>query len=232
MGVPQTLVIRFDRAFASWTGTRFIEGLVKCSAGIASISVGENWQFGRNRRGTVGLLRRLGEQHGFRVFGVGEVKLDGSVVSSTEVRRAVQAGDFARAGALLGRAYTVWGTVVAGDALGRTLGFPTANLEVACEQLPPSGVYAVRAERRGKFFDGVANLGLRPSLGKEETERRLEIHLLDFSEDLYGEELEVGFVEFLRGEKHFASFVELREQIARDVEEARRLLGDKRIRGD
>ncbi|HUF61347.1 MAG TPA: bifunctional riboflavin kinase/FAD synthetase [Verrucomicrobiales bacterium] len=227
LGVPETLVIRFDRAFAALTGEKFIGLLLANAPGIASVSVGENWAFGRNRRGSVPLLRRLGAEHGFFVSAVGEVMLDSAVVSSTEVRRAVQAGDFARAGLLLGRPYTVWGTVAPGDGLGRTLGVPTANLEVACEQLPPSGVYAVRVECQGRGYKGVANLGYRPSLGREDQERRLEVHVFDFSGDLYGQEIEVDFYRFLRPEHRFASFVELRAQIARDIEEARAVLGEE-----
>ncbi len=224
LGVPETLVVRFDRAFAALSGEKFISLLLANAPGIASVSVGENWAFGRNRRGTVPLLRRLGAEHGFNVSAVGEVSLDSTVVSSTEVRRAVQAGDFARAGMLLGRPYTVWGTVAPGDAFGRTIGFPTANLEVACEQLPPSGVYVVRVECQGCEWGGVANLGFRPTLGRGDQERRLEVHVFDFSGDLYGQEMEVAFQGFLRPEQRFASFVELRTQIARDIEEAQAAL--------
>lgn len=173
------------------------------------------------------MLADLGERHGFAVYGVPEVRVNGVVVSSTRIREAVRAGDFAAAGLLLGRDYAVLGTVVKGRELGRRIGFPTANLAIENEELPPSGVYAVRATPDGRdagAVNGVANFGVRPTVDSGGTERTLEIHLLDFDGDLYGREMEVTFVKRLRPERKFAGLDGLKARIARDIVEARRVL--------
>ncbi len=177
----------------------------------------------------------LGESHDFAVYGVPAVQMDGQVVSSTLIRQAVRVGDFSKAQRFLGRDYSVFGNVVQGQQLGRQLGFPTANLAVENEELPPNGVYAVRVggslpsllksydsgQAASNTLLGVANLGLRPTVNTGVTERTLEVHLLDFDGDLYGKEMEVSFIKMLRAEQKFASLDELKAQIARDVELAR-----------
>lgn len=221
-GVEVVLVVEFTPAFSERPAEEFVEELVRTApgGGIASISVGQGWRFGKGRGGDVALLRELGEQHGFTVNAVETVSAGGLTVSSTRIREAVAAGDFAVARTLLGREYSVFGTVVEGRRLGRTLGFPTANLTVHSEQLPPTGVYAVRATGRGDSWDGVGNLGYRPTVEGGEVKRLLEVHLFGLGHDIYGEELEVEFVEFLRAERKFSGMEELKEQIARDVERA------------
>ena len=158
-----------------------------------------------------------------------EVEWKGEPVSSTRIRNAVASGDISLASQLLGRGYTVLGEVCHGRALGRTIGFPTANLTLFNEQLPPNGVYAVRGtllgdDPREAPFCGVANLGLRPTVDGGGTRPSLEVHLFDFAGDLYGRRLEVEFVSFLREEKRFGSLALLQDQIARDASHARELL--------
>ena len=153
------------------------------------------------------------------------VHVDGVAARSTGLREAVAAGDFGQAARLLGRPSTVLGTVVAGQQLGRRLGFPTANLALENEQLPPNGVYTVRARLGSDTVLGVANLGVRPSVENGEPTRRLEVHLLDFSRDIYGLEMEVEWVECLRPEQAFSSLEALTAQISRDVAMARQRLG-------
>jgi riboflavin kinase/FMN adenylyltransferase len=223
-GVDHVLVMPFSQETAHMDATAFVESLVAASRPLGFISVGYTWSFGRARGGNIHMLMDLGQAHGFGVYGVPEVQVDGEVVSSTRIREAVRAGDFAQARKLLGRDYTVLGNVVQGRHLGREIGFPTANIAVENEELPPNGVYAV-AVHAPSFpahgLKGVANLGTRPTV-ESAGERALEVHLLDAECDLYGESLEVAFVKHLRHEQKFGSLDELKAQIARDVAEARK----------
>jgi riboflavin kinase/FMN adenylyltransferase len=144
------------------------------------------------------------------------------------IRGAVASGDLARAARLLGREFTILGTVVEGDRVGRKLGFPTANLSAHNEQYPPNGVYAVEARRHAQMLPGVANIGVRPTVKNAGGERLLEVHLFDFHEEIYGEDLEITFRKFLRPEQKFASLEALRQQIQNDAMQARAVLGVKR----
>lgn len=226
VGVGHVLLIPFDETFANRTGEQFVEDLVAAAPaeGIARICVGREWRFGKDRSGDLGLLERLGGEHGFEICGVGMVEVDGARVSSTRVREAVESGDFETAATLLGRPYTVHGRVVEGRKLGRTIGFPTANLAVKREQLPPSGVYAVYATGAGDSWRGVANLGFRPTVEEGGRDLRLEVHLFGLDGDIYGEDLEVEFVARIRGEEKFDGIDALRAQIERDVAGAEALL--------
>ncbi|MCX6890014.1 MAG: hypothetical protein NTX51_00585, partial [Verrucomicrobia bacterium] len=179
-----------------------------------------NFLFGHKRSGDVQLLKRLGAELGFVVHGLAAVSLDGKAVSSTRIREAIRSGDLDAASQMLGRAYSVCGTVVRGDGLGRKLGFPTANLDATGLALPPNGVYAVHAETGGRRYLSVLNIGHRPTLESPAPQLRVEAHLVDFAGDLYGSELEVSFCERLRPERKFESVGELREQIARDILDA------------
>ncbi len=221
--IRHVLAVNFTREFAEQPGGEFIEALVEAASegGVGSIAVGESWKFGKGRSGNVELLRELGEKHGFAVNGVETVLVDGMKVSSTRIREAVAAGDFEVAKTLLGRSYTVFGTVIEGRKLGRTIGFPTANLTVHSEQLPPTGVYAVRATGYGDSWDGVGNLGYRPTVEGGKVKRLLEVHLFGLEHEIYGEELEIEFVSFLRAEQKFEGIEELKTQIGRDVEAAK-----------
>lgn len=223
LGVEHLLVIRFDAAFAATPPEAFVDELVTCAKPLREICVGHEWSFGKGRAGNLALLKELGERDGFHVVGIPPVTVNGEVVSSTAIRRAVEAGDFARAASMLGREYTILGTVVPGQQLGRQLGFPTANLSAHSEQFPPDGVYAAEARLDGEVMRGVANLGCRPTVAGEKSNRLLELHLFDLDREIYGADVEVRFVEYLRAEQKFGSLDELKAQIARDVEAARRL---------
>jgi riboflavin kinase/FMN adenylyltransferase len=207
----------------------FVRNLAAAARPLAAVCVGHQWSFGKGREGNLELLAHLGAELHFEEIGVPEVEWEGEPVSSTRIRHALAAGNLTLASGLLGRGYTVFGEVCHGRALGRTLGFPTANLGLFNEQLPPNGVYAVRVallaeDGRELPYRGVANLGLRPTLEGGEETPSLEVHLFDFDGDLYGRRLEVEFVSFLRAEKRFASLTLLQEQIARDALLARSLL--------
>lgn len=224
LSVPCTLVCPFDGARAQTPAGDFIRELAAACRPLGFISVGLTWKFGQGGKGNIHLLTDLGSELGFSVYGVPPVTIDGEVVSSTLIREAVNAGDFSRAALLLGREYTVFGTVVEGRQLGRQIGFPTANLQVAFEQFPPAGVYAVRVLREGEWLPGVANLGTRPTIAPENRTRTLEVHLFDWSQDLYGQDLEVLFVRHLRPERKFNDIAELRSQIESDASHACRIL--------
>ena len=270
LGVDTTLVIHFDKPFSEQTGESFLralahdlshstdpEGSVSSvvpflnSPTLNSLCVGSNFVFGHKRGGNVALLKKLGKELNFTVHGLAAVSLDGKPVSSTRIREAIVAGDLDAASQMLGRAYSLAGTVIRGDRLGHELGFPTANIDVTGLALPPNGIYAAQVWSPGFSRSGpatpslaapksdeggtlaprpsplalfphraVLNIGTRPTLKNPKPELRVEAHLLDFDGDLYGQELEIIFVEKLRDEKKFPSLNDLRAQIGRDIEDA------------
>jgi riboflavin kinase/FMN adenylyltransferase len=221
LGVRHLLIIPFDSAFAATPPDTFIRQLAAAANPLREICVGHQWSFGKGRAGNLEMLEQLGDELGFTEVGVPAVEIDGQIVSSTLIRQAVECGDLDRAARLLGRDYTVLGTVVEGAHLGRTIGFPTANLSAHNEQFPPDGVYAVEASLDGERLRGVVNIGVRPTIANASGERVLELHLFDFTRDIYGADIEVVFRRFLRPEQKFPSLEELRDQIARDVADAR-----------
>jgi riboflavin kinase/FMN adenylyltransferase len=222
LGVGHLLMITFDKEFAATEPEEFVQQLVKYSNPLREICVGHEWSFGRNRRGNLDLLKKLGRQFDFHVVGIPPVTVNGELVSSTTIRRALEAGDLTKAAAMLGREYTILGTVVRGDDLGGKIGFRTANLTAHNEQFPPNGVYFAQARLDGAVYPGVINLGHRPTVSTGQ-ERVLEIHLLDFDRDIYGKDLEVRFLQYLRPEKKFENVEALARQIDVDVRRAREL---------
>jgi riboflavin kinase/FMN adenylyltransferase len=218
LGMENILLMAFDKKFSEQTGEQFIRGLARDLGpkGIYSICVGAEFVFGHKRSGNVALLKKLGAELHFQVHGLSALALDGRTVSSTRIRDLIRPGDFDDASQMLGRPYAISGKVVTGDKLGRQLGFPTANLDVAGLVLPPNGVYASLTRYKGKLYRVAMNIGIRPTMAAG-MQLRVEAHLLDFRGDLYGAELEIEMGEKLRDEKKFASPGELREQIARDV---------------
>lgn len=224
MGADALLLLHFDAALCRMPGETFIRTLAADLGEIQSICVGSNFVFGHNRGGNVQLLQRLGAELKFAVHGVASVALDGHLVSSTRIRGCIQSGNLDLAGQMLGRAYSLSGKVVKGDELGRTLGFPTANLDCAGLALPPGGVYAVRVNHAQGAHQGVLNIGVRPTVSQAQAVVRVEAHLLGFQGDLYGQELELTGFQKLRDEIKFASLKELQEQIGRDAQDARRVL--------
>ncbi len=223
LGVGHLLVVRFDLQFAATPPEKFVQNLVRHARPLRQICVGHEWSFGKNRAGNLALLQKLGAEHDFEVIGIKPVAVAGVVVSSTAIRSAVESGDFATAATMLGREYTILGTVKRGAQLGHKLGFPTANLSAHSEQFPPNGVYAAEAKLNGSVLRGVANLGYRPTVESARPERLLELHLFDFDDEIYGADVEVRFVRYLRPERKFKNVDELSVQIGRDVQEARAL---------
>ncbi len=219
LGVAHLAVLPFEAARAAQAPEEFVADLVSACRPLGGICVGAAWRFGRGRAGDITLLQKLGRQGGFEVDGISAVRLRGEVISSTAIRLAVARGDLEYAETALGRPYAVLGAVVPGRKLGRQLGYPTANINPDGFQLPPDGVYAARVKLDGNPRRAMVNLGCRPTVGADSA-RVLEVHVPDFDGDLYGCELEVEFLRFLRPEQKFASLDDLRVQIARDISAA------------
>ncbi len=221
LGVKQWVLLRFDRQMAALSPKDFVDRVLAAQLQVTCVCVGEGFRFGRARAGTTAELQALCQPHGIGVRVVGLEKFAGERISSSRIREALTAGEVSEANRLLGRPYTLTGTVVAGQQLGRTLGFPTANLAVPPEKLLPRfGVYSVRVSGQDLPETlGVANLGCRPTVaGRAPT---VEVHLLDWSGDLYGRVLTAHLRQFLRPEQKFSSLAALKAQIAADCASAR-----------
>jgi riboflavin kinase / FMN adenylyltransferase len=221
LGIDAVLLLEFTLEFSKTPPESFIEKLVRAANRLSQICVGQEWTFGANRSGSIRLLEELAPKLGFQVASVPPVLIGERVVSSTLIRSAVESGDLESAAKYLGRDFTILGTVTEGRQLGRRLGFPTANLRAHNELFPPNGVYIAKAFYRGSQYGGVVNIGVRPTIENETGERILELHLFDFDQQIYGEDIEVAFLGYLRPEQKFSGVDQLRTQIQRDVEKAR-----------
>lgn len=230
-GADGVFVRTFDRAFSEHGPEQFARTLLAGVLRARVVVVGENFRFGHKRAGDFGTLRALGATLGFETHAA---SLRGDATgpfSSTRVRAAIAAGDLAEAQAVLGRPHAFSGVVAHGAQRGRTIGFPTANVDGVQEVVPPDGVYAVRVDRLEGASDvatplagGVMNVGLRPTVAQGEPRRTHEVHLFDFEGDLYGARLRVHVLAHLRGERKFGGLDELKAQIARDAAAARQIV--------
>ena len=222
-GMQGVAVVRFTRDMSMWDPETFIRNVLVDWLRVVEVWVGANFLFGHDRAGTFSVLRSLGSRYGFRAEKIDPVRYKDFVVSSTRVRRLIAEGRVDEAGALLGHHYFIDGIVVRGDARGREIGFPTANLNTTNELLPPPGVYATMAGLNGIEHPSVTNIGTRPTFGGGEV--RVESHLLDGARDLYDARLRLSFVQRLRDERPFPDVDALRAQIDADARAARRLFG-------
>jgi riboflavin kinase/FMN adenylyltransferase len=218
--VDRVLCLRFNTRFALQSPQNFIDKLLVEGLGVRYLVIGDDFRFGRDRAGDFALLKQAGEEHGFEVVNMHTFILDGERVSSTRIREALAAGDLNGAEKLLGRPYRMSGRVAHGDKLGRSIGFPTANIHLHRKATPVRGVFVVELYGvAGEPLAGVANVGTRPTA--EGTRTLLEVHVFDFQGDLYGAHVHVDFLHKLRDERRFESFEALKAQIIRDVEQAR-----------
>ncbi len=222
LGIDVLVKIPFTVDFAAMTPEDFVRDVLCGLLGAKEILVGFNYKFGKGRQGNVRTLKKLGEKFGFTVREVEQVSLNGEVISSTKIRRLLKEGDVEHAARLLGRTYAVTGIVVRGDGRGKGLGFPTANIVPKHSIIPSNGVYAARLYVRDKLYDGIANVGMRPTFSKEAL--TIEVHAFDFNEDIYREEVSLYFVKKIREEKKFGSVEGLIRQIGSDIETARGIL--------
>jgi riboflavin kinase/FMN adenylyltransferase len=222
-GLDAVVVLPFTREFAALPAREFVQRYFLERLRVREVVVGHDYCFGRGREGNIDLLREMGRNHGFTVQVVWAVEVEGAVVSSSLIRAMLRLGKVEEAGRLLGRPYGVAGRVVAGKGRGaKLLGIPTANIRPENELLPATGIYAVRVRRGKKILPGAANIGTCPTF--ENGEFSLEVHLLDFSGDIYGEELGVEFVARLREERRFPNIEALAAQIHADIRAAREVL--------
>ncbi len=224
LGVDTLFVCRFDAKMARISADAFVETILHQGFGVSHVVVGHDFAFGNKRGGNAALLREKGNELGFGVTVVEPAKDDSDqIYSSSVIRRYLQEGQPQRAAALLGRLWEMEGRVLPGDQRGRTIGFPTANIDPAEYVRPARGVYSVRAGVKSgdetHWYDGVANLGVRPTV--DGSRLLLETHLFDFAGDLYGSYLRVALVDYLRSERKFESFEALKQQIAADSRQAR-----------
>ncbi len=227
LGVNVLLLAPFTLEFASLTPDQFVERILLRELGVRSVFIGYNYTFGLGGRGTAETLVNWGRRHGFKVFVIPPVTVDGMPVSSTLIRGLLADGDVAGAKKLLGYYPFVEGMVVAGDRRGRTLGFPTANLRLEEGVMAPAnGVYAVKVQVDGGNYPGVANIGIKPTFNGFNCRPEMEVHLLDFQGDLYGKQIKVFLTGRLREEKRFSSPGELVEQIRLDISRARAAFSD------
>ncbi len=224
LGVALIYELRFDREFSAMSAEEFARLVLHEGLGAKHLATGPDFAFGHRRGGDAGFLAARAEALGMGMTVVPILADSGGAVSSTRIRRLLQDGYPERAAIELGRNWTIRGTVSPGDRRGRTIGFPTANIPLGRHLEPARGVYAVTARLAdGRTVSGVANIGRRPTVN-EGTESRVEAHLFDFAEDIYGQDITVALHAFLRAERKFASFDELKRQIAVDAAEARALL--------
>jgi riboflavin kinase/FMN adenylyltransferase len=223
-GVDRVVVLRFDRRMQGMGADEFVDRLLVRGLGVRHMVVGHDFHFARRREGNIETLRAAGAAHGFTVAEIGQFLLEGERVSSSLVREALNRGDLDRATRLLGRPYRMAGRVRLGKKLGRTLGYPTANLALQRKVVPLWGIFAVRVSGAGLVdHPAVSSLGTRPTVNG--TDPLLEVHLFDYDGNLYGQHLDVDFVARLRDERKFESLDALVEQMHRDAAAARAVLG-------
>jgi riboflavin kinase / FMN adenylyltransferase len=222
----RVLCIRFDAHFAAYSADEFIERVLLKGLGVRYLVVGDDFHFGRDRRGDIAMLRAAGKQHGFDVASTPTFAIDGERVSSTRVRAALGAGDLVKAERLLGRPYRMSGRVAHGAKLGSQIGIPTANIHLHRRAAPVRGIYAVEVHGLGAPLAGAASVGTRPTVGG--TRALLEVHLLDFDRNIYGAYLDVDFLHKLRDERHFDSIAEMKVQIVRDIDDTRHFFAGRR----
>jgi len=225
--IDKVLVLRFTRSLAQMSAEDFIDDILVKGLGIRYLVVGDDFHFGAGRRGDFAMLQQAGERYGFQVVHMHTFALDNERVSSTRIREALKDGELGLAEKLLGRVYRMCGRVAHGDKRGRLIGFPTANIHLHRNATPVQGVYAVELFGvENEPVHGVANVGTRPTI--DGTKSLLEVHLFDFSADIYGQYVNVDFLHKLRDEEKFDSFEALKEQILKDADNARAFFNNRK----
>ncbi|MCD6256056.1 MAG: bifunctional riboflavin kinase/FAD synthetase [Deltaproteobacteria bacterium] len=223
LGIDVVICLPFTREFSKVSAREFVEEILLKKIGMKEIVVGYDYTFGHKREGNIDLLKKLGDELGFKVCILGPILVDNMIVSSTRIRNLIMEGELEKVKILLNRYYQVSGEVIAGhDRGGRLLGFPTANLKLVNEVFPKNGVYVVEVIYNNKVYGGVTNIGFKPTFGNDALS--VETHILDFDQNIYGKKIKLNFIKRLRNEKKFSSIEALAAQIKRDIEEARKIL--------
>ena len=221
-GLHGVIVLTFSRELSMLSPEDFLREYLRRRIGARVVVVGHNVSFGHARAGNAEVMRQLGRELGFETIVVGPIECDGIVVSSTRVREMIAAGDMKRTAILLGRPHFLRGPVVHGRERGRTIGFPTANIQSRTECLPPDGVYATRVVMEEGSYPSITNIGMRPTFS--EPERTIEAHIFEFNRDIYGREVKLEIAERIRPERKFESAQALAAQIASDLQRAKEIL--------
>lgn len=225
LGIDTMVVIPFDRDFSLLSSEEFVRDIIYEKIGVSEFVIGYDHQFGKDREGTIETIEQLGKELGFDAYVVSKREVGAKTVSSTAIRNAIsEQGDVEQAADFLQRRYRLNGMVVHGDKRGKEIGYPTANIrpEDSRKIIPKDGVYAVTVRSEGNWYDGMMNIGTRPTF--EGSNRTLEVHLFDFDEDIYGKEVQVRFVKRIRDEKKFSGKEELVNQLEADEKTAREIL--------
>jgi len=219
MGVDKHLLIRFNKDFSELSASSFINQILVEKIGVKHCFIGDDFRFGKGRLGDFSMLKQASHENNYSIEKLNSVLLDGLRVSSSAIRNFLTDGNFTGAEKFLGRPFSISGKVAHGDKLGRTIGFPTANISIHRKLSPILGVYSVLVKLKSQTYNGVCNVGKRPTLGGKKT--LLEVFIFDFNEEIYGEYVTVIFKQKCREEKKFESFDELKTQIKKDVEKSR-----------
>lgn len=224
LGIDHCITVEFNLTVASYTAEYFIHMLSR-QMKVEKLLVGPGFALGRGRTGDISTLSRIGQKEGFSVEVLNPVEMCGIIASSSHIRKLISEGDVDSAFGYLGRNYSITGIVSHGDGRGKTIGFPTANIAVPqLRLLPKTGVYACRIKIDDNTFPAVANIGVRPTFNLQDATPHLEVHILDYNKDLYGQMVSVEFIKFLRGEIKFSSVDDLVEQIHKDIDLAREII--------
>ncbi|HEX3030981.1 MAG TPA: riboflavin biosynthesis protein RibF, partial [Bacillota bacterium] len=232
LGVEALLLAPFSQELASLEAREFVQKILCKTLKVAGVVVGYNYNFGKGGKGNAQLLAELGQEFGFSVKIVPQVRIRNRDVSSTTIRELLALGQVNKAATLLGYTPFLRGQVVHGEKRGRQLGFPTANLDIPNDLLVPAlGVYAVQVELNGRTLPGIANIGVKPTFHPESHPANVEVHIFDFEGDIYGQVIKVSFLQKIRGEKKFNGINELVEQIKTDTGNARAVLDRLGISG-
>ncbi len=224
-GIDHLIIHPFTKAFSRTTSLEFVRDILVNQIGTKKLVIGYDHHFGRNREGSFDHLKEFGPLYGFEVEEIPAQDIDDVNVSSTKIRKALSEGEVEVANNYLGGEYQLNGEVVQGNQIGRTIGYPTANLKLNSQYklIPANGIYAVKAVTEGREFQAMLNIGMRPTITEENKQRKIEVHLFDFDEDLYHKNLKVKLVKRIRTEKKFNDLTELKQELARDEITCRKL---------
>lgn len=222
MGVDACAIVKFTKKIASLNPREFVETYLVKTLQAYEVVVGSDFHFGKNREGDVHLLQELGKLYGFRVAIVPPLMKRRHKISSTTIRNLVNKGRLKEIKNLLGRSFSLLGKVQRGDGRGRKIGFPTANINISCDETLLRGVYIVEIVIDGKIFQGMANVGHRPSFSGMRKKINVEVHIFGFKRNIYGQEIEIRFLKRIRDEKRFSSIRQLVEQLKKDEQAAKK----------
>lgn len=222
LGVDFLVLASFTKDFSTKHPDDFVKDIIVDGIGASEVYIGHDYCFGRGKSGTIEKLKTLSKTHGFKVFVIPAVRQGSEIISSTAIRKLIHKGEVNKASKLLGRNYRIKGTVIGGTKRGKSIGFPTANLDVSSELIPALGVYAATAKIGSKTYKAATNIGTSPTFGASIT--TVEAHLIDFSGEIYGREVELTFTKRLRDEKKFPNIDSLVTQIKKDIQKTEKIL--------